>query len=456
MRKRYAIFGAGNYGNHALWYLSAERTVCFVDNDVSKIGNRYHGKLVVSLDEYKEYYRDAVMVIACEKYEEIALQLKKEGIKVSYIFERDRPWGNLIPWTKNGNLKAVNENTWRAHDIGLVGIYSEYSYGAEITYFALYSFLKKQGYRVLMIQHPMDSPHIPAGIPRLFNENPYDPQDLSALIDKRENMTDVNLYAETFILGSDQMWNCEISKLFNEIGLLYFIRDEKKKVAYSTSFGTEEWDGSLEDEIKYSQFLKRFDRISVRENSGIAICKKWGIDTEVNIDPVFLCDFKVYWDMANSSEKKNKGVYLASYVLYDTSEKTGLLTHIKEHLKWSEEKIAGIDAYKEGYYSVSSIEEWLCLIAESSFVFTDSFHGACMAIIFKKPFVIMRSSEADKRTTRVQSLLGRLGLSERFVSDVNEMITRNLLQNEIDYQKVHDLIEQDRIKARKWIQTALG
>ena len=60
--------------------------------------------------------------------------------------------------------------------------------------------------------------------------------------------------------------------------------------------------------------ISRFDSFSVREEDAIDICKQnFGIDVAWVMDPVFLCDKKVYEDLA-SNVKREHSCNLTEYL----------------------------------------------------------------------------------------------------------------------------------------------
>ena len=71
-----------------------------------------------------------------------------------------------------------------------------------------------------------------------------------------------------FIVGTDQVWNYELSK-FDTAYFLDFVTDSKKKISYAASFGL--LDIPTEHIEKYRRLLKDFNKISVREEQGAKI-----------------------------------------------------------------------------------------------------------------------------------------------------------------------------------------
>ena len=61
--------------------------------------------------------------------------------------------------------------------------------------------------------------------------------------------------------------------------------------------------------------MRQFDGISIRETSGVEICKDvYGIDAVRVLDPVFVADRKVFDSLADKAKKKHDGKYMLAYI----------------------------------------------------------------------------------------------------------------------------------------------
>ena len=92
---------------------------------------------------------------------------------------------------------------------------------------------------------------------------------------------------DVYLVGSDQVWNPN-SKTNLEPYLLSFVKENKIKASYASSFGVNEIDHKYHQ--FYNNFLKRFQQISVREKSGIDVLKSITKRKDVDwvLDPTFL------------------------------------------------------------------------------------------------------------------------------------------------------------------------
>ena len=71
--------------------------------------------------------------------------------------------------------------------------------------------------------------------------------------------------ADYYITGSDQVWAGSLPANF-----LTFVGDDTRKIAYAVSFGKDELPAEHADTIR--PWVGKFDKISVREKSGVDIC----------------------------------------------------------------------------------------------------------------------------------------------------------------------------------------
>ena len=101
------------------------------------------------------------------------------------------------------------------------------------------------------------------------------------------------------------------------------------------------------------------------------------------------------------------------------------------------------------------IEEFISNLYNSKFVITDSFHGVCFAIIFKKNFICIANK--GRGIARFESLLNRLNLQDRILYNPEDFAGReNLLEQEIDYNSVYNILEKEKETSFKFLIDALN
>ena len=95
---------------------------------------------------------------------------------------------------------------------------------------------------------------------------------------------------DCIIVGSDQVWRPKYSPCLTDF-FLKGIKDETKikKIGYAVSFGTDKWEYTYDETKECTQLVKKFDAISVREQSAVKLCKEnFGIDAIHLLDPTLL------------------------------------------------------------------------------------------------------------------------------------------------------------------------
>ena len=239
---------------------------------------------------------------------------------------------------------------------------------------------------------------------------------------------------DAFIVGSDQIWNSIWwpSEVDLRIAMLDFAPEGKPRLAYAVSFGNKEWP-TPKNAHPVGECLKKFTKISVREQSGVDLVRKLSERTDAVclLDPTLLhtADFYrevIAKDLPRCEVCETERPYIFRYVLEwdDVSITDRALKAVES--KIGIEKV--IDVYTPvrgllapimkllGVTAKVPVPEWLSRIAHSDFVFTDSFHGTVFSILFHKPFISLLIRGSMKgMNERILSLLDILGLSDRAV-----------------------------------------
>jgi hypothetical protein len=132
------------------------------------------------------------------------------------------------------------------------------------------------------------------------------------------------------------------------------------------------------------------------------------------LDPVFLLD-RSKWNIIGIKPQTPKKYILAySVALRDDVVRTAKI--LAKQLNASViELTSGVDKNVIiNRYQTATPEEFVGLFENAEFVVTSSFHGTAFSIIYNKSFYsIAHDSDKD---TRQKSILGKLGLLNRFIS----------------------------------------
>lgn len=264
------------------------------------------------------------------------------------------------------------------------------------------------------------------------------------------------LNAEAYIVGSDQVWRKLKPRYF-----LDFVPAKSKalRIAYAASFGSDEWKLSAEQTKHFAKLAKKFNAISVREESGIDMCRKYfGVEAEHTLDPTMMLDKNDYIDLVNKKGIEQKKQPAMVYVLDNTERSKSITSKIMNHFPALSKNtvmpkskfLLNIDLRDVKY---PPVEEWIRGFMDAEYVITDSFHGTVFAILFNKPFISICNHA--RGAARFHSLLKTFGLEDRLVFE-EENITEELIRKDIDFDKVNSILETERAKSRAFLEKALS
>lgn len=372
------------------------------------------------------------------------------------------------------NLKTFNElvdnSLVHKYDVGIVGLWFGINYGSILTYYALYVFLRNNGYDAVFLPRPNN----------LFRQVAKHFDDSNSIAMKfiwshcnvfintkrQEDFVFFNRNCDCFVVGSDVVWNYNVVGRANQY--CYYLDwafSNKKKIAYASSCG----DLNLGQDkyfAKAAELLKRFDAISVREKNLIELIeKKTGIENVVNaIDPVFLIDKQNYLALFDSSNDNKNALFvyilrldqgelkkkIIDFVIQDNS-----IAYVDYNFNPWDPKDELIKEYGVLNYKEKSVEEWLSSLYSSKYYVGDSYHGLCFALIFHIPFLMV----FDKKNTtieRIRDLLDFLSLSDRLILEESDLNKINLIiKRDIDWDAIDKKLSEKIIYSKDWFLTHL-
>ena len=257
---------------------------------------------------------------------------------------------------------------------------------------------------------------------------------------------------EGYIVGSDQVWRPMYNPFILD-SFLHFARKEKfiKRIAYAASFGVDENEYGTNLRNKCRELISLFDIVTVRETTGIKLCKDiLGVDAQQVLDPTLLLNASDYikrLELRDNKEKKN----LFYYLLNSDNNKVKFIDSLSE--QYHKEKFT-VSAKKQfsrltrtpltDDYIYPKVEQWLEAILNAEMIITDSFHCMVFAIIFNKTFWVL--SNGQRGNTRFLSLLDVLGLENRYIDSVNHT---EIVDKKINWEDVNCRIEKMRNNSMK-------
>ncbi len=230
---------------------------------------------------------------------------------------------------------------------------------------------------------------------------------------------------DTYVVGSDQVWNPSASSSI-EPYFLTFAPKDAKKISYASSFGVSHIAPELQERFK--KLLNNIDVISVRETSGVELVKQLtGRNAELVVDPTLLLN-KQEWMPYMQAYPNMPERYVLIYQLSDSDAIVKLAKQIGIEKAIPVYRICKRAFHVKKDTGVINIldagpAEFLSLIAHAEYVVTNSFHGTAFSVNFHIPFYTVISSR-KKNNSRMESLLGTLNLKDRLLYDNNDGTNR--------------------------------
>ena len=261
---------------------------------------------------------------------------------------------------------------------------------------------------------------------------------------------------EAYVVGSDQCWRpCYNAFLFSMF--LDFVRCKQvKRIAYAASFGTDKWEFTPRQTDVCATLAQKFDLVTVREDSGMALCKEYlKVDAIHVLDPTMLLTKEDYIHLIEK-EKEPKAVgTLFNYILDpDEKKKTFIqrvadsrgLTSFQVLPKCQAENRTKEDVKKHIEDCVfPSVVTWLRAFMDAEMTIVDSFHGMVFSILFNKPFWVIGNT--CRGMSRFISLLKVFNLESRLLNaDKFDSVDFNA---PIDWEKVNRILEMKRSECKE-------
>lgn len=368
--------------------------------------------------------------------------------------------------------------------IGIITIHKIYNYGSVLQAFALQSVCEKMGFKTEIVDY---------NFPNLYHKNnPYlQHQDkkntesiwvkavfgialirqhkgIRAFVNRYQNLS-INSYHspgaliqnpphyDVYITGSDQLWSprhCNGDPAF----MLDFAPDNAQKISYAASIGT----NSIPEELKeqYRRLLNRYDRLSVRESSGVDVIKSI-VDKDVTVvlDPTLLLDYNE-WNKIASPTRQIKKKYILCYFLNYSFNAFPYVEKLADQLQ----KETGYDIVRVArpphhlklshiHYRIgASPEEFLALVRDAEIVVTTSFHGTVFALNFGKPILtIVRDRKSGD--SRQMDIMRQIGLEKQVCSINDEFPAAK--DAFYDREKEQDRLEKLRVQSIEYLKNAI-
>lgn len=276
-----------------------------------------------------------------------------------------------------------------------------------------------------------------------LNENVQLTKKYSNIDDLKKEIWEVD---DIFCVGSDQVWNFDLTNM-DDAFFFSFIPNQYKKISYAASLGK----NLIVEEIPcFEHYLESFDAVSVREKSAQEDLEKNNIECVQNIDPVYLLK-KSDWEKLTVQVKEEKESYILVYLLQKSKNfMDKILEFAKKYNKRvlvitaiGIKKIAGVT-----YLETCSPQEFIRYFLKADVVFTNSFHGISLSIIFNKIFYFEYLEGKYKTNSRLKDTISFFEL-EKLNSNYYEEIPAEM---KIDYSVINKKIKTEQKRSIDYLK----
>lgn len=256
---------------------------------------------------------------------------------------------------------------------------------------------------------------------------------------------------DAYVVGSDQCWrpyyNAFLPSMF-----LDFVQDKQvKRIAYAASFGTDKWEFTPQQTAICAPLAKKFDMVSVREDSGVKLCKEHlGVDAMHVLDPTMLLTKEDYIQLIENEKEPKSNGSLFNYILDPDEKKSAFIQKVAKAkglkafqvLPKCQTETRTKDDVKNRIEDCvfPGVTTWLRAFMDADMTIVDSFHGMVFSIIFNKPFWAI--GNVSRGMSRFTSLLKMFHLENRLL-DENNLDDVDFFKP-IDWAKVNCILENKR------------
>lgn len=255
---------------------------------------------------------------------------------------------------------------------------------------------------------------------------------------------------DAFILGSDQIWNPQITSGLDKVYFGHFPAAEGKKViAYAASAGNCNYLLPYTSELH--ALISGLRAIGVREKLLADYLQQFVKTTiHITVDPVLLAGRSVYSPLTAKNSKRNP--FLLSFQLGYNEQQSQISKNIARQKGLDlVELVSATESIKQReLLTTESPESFLSLFQEAEYVVTSSFHGTIFAILFEKDFNTISFDE--KHSERMCDLLNSLDLCNRLVMNGQQII----VTTSIDYGHINERLSDLRASSQTFLRDALG
>ena len=249
---------------------------------------------------------------------------------------------------------------------------------------------------------------------------------------------------DVLICGSDQIWN----PFYNKDMITYTAAFAKnvKRVSYAASIGINQIPENLVE--NYKKNIGTMDYIGVREMEGAELLRKYiNKEISVQVDPTMLLTVNEWNEIVSKPNKKVEEEFILTYFIKEMDIRAQ--KEIEAYSKKTKTKIINLNSLNEkSWYDLDPCE-FLWMIKNAKFVFSDSFHATVFSLIFHKPFHCferINKEENNKQESRLNTLLNYFNLNDK-IGDFKAEKEKN-----VDWENIDKIMENIKQKSIYYLE----
>ena len=253
---------------------------------------------------------------------------------------------------------------------------------------------------------------------------------------------------DAYVCGSDQIWS---PYMFDPVFYLDFVPQNKgiRKIAYAPSIGVTQREAITQ---KQCQMMETIDYVSCREQEGANLLSEiLNHKVPVVLDPTLMLS-RAEWEQIQSNiELPYNGKYILTYFLHTRYYRNNIPNHYIHQLKAQ----TGLNVVNIQMHNMEQIlkadlhlydcapPDFIRLIANASYVVTNSFHCCVFSHLFAKRFFVFEryrliGDTQENQNPRIRSFLNLIGVGEALITDENARIVLGTQQEDTNKERIED------------------
>lgn len=280
--------------------------------------------------------------------------------------------------------------------------------------------------------------------------NSFMKRRLTLSAQKSSDPKKLKLSTDVLFLGSDQIWNSQITRGLDPA---YFGQipgvEEATVVSYAASVGKAVL--SEDEKAFFRNALQNIHYISVREEEAKQLLQPL-TDQQIRVcaDPTILAGAECFAPLIKPVAQQN---YVLLYSLNRHKEAAAMATKVAKYFGLSVVEVSGRrkGVIKKDHKTLYAADpaEFLSLIANAAYVVTDSFHATVFSLLFHTKFVTIPHKT---RNSRASNLLSLCDLSQRLTS----VFDRGVIDRDVAWEDVDRKLAALRMRSEQFLAEAGG